>query len=271
MRTYYFFILLLFPVISGAQPVIKVMEEPRSLEDFEHQNKGCPANSECDPVMGHQMKNWTDLVKALRDDDKKPQLKKIEELEAFRAKAGIPAEFYTYKKSQQGFRPLYFNSPCKDHNPKKDDDRVLRGIAFIKSLTKEKAKVWRDQAEMEVPVGPLLIPQPITIYSGTTIAHYTLPIDEQPLFIKDKALYIVKEEEGFYYVLKVEQTGEWKIVDLDLTRLSEWEDKREYVPCPSDKEKKITPKEFGVTFCKSVWDEDAKKTVVVKMHAGCNA
>lgn len=268
MRRHYFLIFLLAPVLSAAQPEIKVIADPTSAEDFEHQNKGCPENSECDPVMGHQMQNWKTLVKRLADQQG-PSEKKIQEVEEFRAKAGIPAEFYTYKKSQQGFRPLYFNSPCKDHNPKIQENRVLRGSAFIKSIQKDKAIVWRDQTQIEVPVGELFIPQPVTALNPTGAVNYLIPIDDQPLFIKEKALHIVREEEGFFYMLRIEPSGDWKIVDIDLTRLSEWEDKREYVTCPAEKEKK-TPKEFGVTFCKSVWDEDLKKPVVVRMHAGCN-
>lgn len=271
MRLHYFVLILLFPAFLAAQPEIKVIEEPKSLEDFEHPNKGCPANSECDQVMGHQMNNWHVLVKSLADNTTLSSEKKAEALEEFRAKAGIPAEFYTYKKSQQGFKPSFFNSPCKEHNPKIEDNRVLRGRAFIKSLTKDKAVIWRDQAQIEVPVGELLVPQPVTVFSPTGAVQYSIPIDDQPLFIRDKSLFIVHEHEGFFFVLRISATGEWKIVDLDLTRLSEWEDKREYTTCPAALKDKKTPKEFGAVFCKSVWDEDLKKPVVVRMHAGCNS
>ena len=199
-----------------------------------------------------------------------PSSKKAQEAEEFREKAGIPAEFYTNIKSQQGFKPFYFNSPCKDHNPKKNEDRTLRGSAFIKSMTAAKAIVWRDQAQIEVPLGELLTPQPVTVFTTTGAENFYIPIDDQPLFIKDKSLHILKEDEGFFYVLKIDSKGDWKIVDVDLTKLSDWEDKRENVTCPVEEEKK-TPKQFGVTFCKSVWDEDNKRPVIVRMHAGCNA
>lgn len=271
MMIHYFFVLLLIsPILSAAAPDIRVIEEPKSMEDFEHQNKGCPANSECDPVMGHQLQNWQTLVKSLSSPGNTPTAKKALEVEEFRAKAGIPAEFYTTIKSQQGFKPFFFNSPCKDHNPKKNEERTLRGSAFIKSMTGVKAIVWRDQAQIEVPVGELLTPQPVTVFTSTGAENYYIPIDDQPLFIKEKSLHILKEEEGYFYVLKIDPKGDWSIVDIDLTKLSEWEDKREYVACPEQKEKK-TPKQFGATFCKTIWDEDSKRPVVVRMHAGCNA
>jgi hypothetical protein len=270
MSIHYFVVLLfIFPSLLTAAPEIRVMEEPKSLEDFEHQFKGCPANSECDQVMGHQMQNWQSLVKRLMASESSPSSKKVAEVEEFREKSGIPAEFYTTKKSQQGFRPLFFHSPCKDHNPKNEIERTLRGTAFIKSITKDKAIVWRDQAQIEVPLGDLLTPQPVTVFTTTGAENFYIPIDDQPLFIKDKSLHILKEDEGFFYVLKINPKGEWKIVDIDLTRLSEWEDKRGYVECPAEKDKK-TPKQFGAIFCKTIWDEDSKKPVVVRMHAGCN-
>lgn len=270
IRHYFAVLFFISPALLMAAPEIRVIEEPKSLEDFEHQFKGCPANSECDQVMGHQLQNWQTMVKRLSSSESTPSVKKAMEVEEFREKAGIPAEFYTTRKSQQGFRPLFFNSPCKDHNPKKEDERILRGTAFIKSITKDKAIVWRDQAQIEVPVGDLLTPQPVTVFTATGADNYFIPIDDQPLFIKDKSLHILKEDEGFFYVLKIDAKGEWKIVDVDMTRLSEWEDKREYISCPGEKEKK-TPKQFGAVFCKQVWDEDLKKPVVVRMHAGCNA
>ncbi len=269
MRIHYFPLFFLFSALAGAAPEIKLIEEPKSLEDFEHHNKGCPANSECDQVMGHQLQRWLDLTKNLKNSETS-NTNKTAALEAFREKAGIPVEFYTYKKSQQGFRPLYFNSPCKEHNPKLEDQRVLRGHAFVRSIVKDKALVWRDQAQIEVPVGELFIPQPVKVFFPGGSADYLIPIDDQPVFIRDKSLHIVREEDDFFFMLKITPTGAWSIVETDFTKLSEWESKREYVPCPEDKLKK-TPKEFGVTFCKSIWDEDLQKSVVMRLHAGCNS
>ncbi len=85
-------------------------------------------------------------------------------------------------------------------------------------MTKDKAIVWRDQAQIEVPVGELLTPQPVTVFTTTGAENYFIPIDDQPLFIKDKSLHILKEDEGFFYVLKIDPKGDWKIVDIDLTK-----------------------------------------------------
>jgi hypothetical protein len=266
MRVTYLLFFFSLSVFSESPPDIKVIPGPKSLEDFEHQFKGCLENSECDQVMGLQLTRWKDLINKVRDNNM-PVVKKNQFLELFRSKYGIPVEFYTDQKSQQGFKPLLFDSACKNHNPK-EGPKILRGMAFVKSLSKEKAVIWRDQAQIEVPVGELLMPQPVFVYGTTEPQQYLLPLGDQPLFIKNKDLYILKEEDGFFYTLKIGPNGDWKVENTDFSRLSEWEDKRNEVPCPVDKTK-LAPKSFEVEFCKSIWSEDLKKAVVVKMHQGC--
>jgi hypothetical protein len=269
MHTAYLIFFLSFPLwASPLRPKIELLPAPESIEDFEHQFKGCPENSECDQVMGMQMQRWKDLVSKIEEQGIQGA-KKAQFLELFREKYGIPVEFYTYVKSQQGFKPLFFNSHCKDHNPKDNEEkRVLKGTAFVKSLSDKKATVWRDQTQIEVPVGELFLPQPVLVYFSQIPQVYQLPLSDQPLFIKNKELHVLKEEDGFFYFLKISAKGDWKMEDVDFSLLGQWERKRENVTCPDDKNN-TTPTEFGVVFCKSVWDEDQKKPVIIKMHQGC--
>lgn len=263
------FLLFFFTSLVLAQgvPKIEIIPQPKTSEDYEHQFKGCLENSDCDQVMGLQLSRWNDLIKKLKANHPQGPMK-TQFLELFRAKYGIPVEFYTRQKSQKAFGPLLFNSPCKEHNPK-EGEKVLRGTSFIKSLSSEKALLWRDQSQLEVPVGDLIIPQPVIVYDHSSKVTYQVPLGDQPLFIKDKDLYVLKEAEELFYILKISQTGEWKIVDLDLSELSTWEDKRTVVDCPKS-EKLTSPEVFGVGFCKQIWDEGQKKLVLVKMHQGCS-
>lgn len=259
--------LLLFLSLSAFaqnKPRIHVIPNPESLEDFDHEFKGCPENSECDQVMGHMLTRWKTLITKLKELGESN--KKIQALELFRSKYGIPTEFYTNQKSQTGFRPVLYTSACKEHNPK-TGDKTLRGISFLKSMSAETAVVWRDQSQIDLPLKDNLFPQPMRVYYESGPVTYNLPINEQPLFIKARELYILKEEDGLYYTLKISENGDWKIVDLDMTQLSVWEDKRNEVTCPADTLK--APAIFGTQFCKTVWDVDAKKTVVIRVQQGC--
>lgn len=260
------YLLLFISLTSFAQnkPRIEVIPNPESLEDFDHEFKGCPENSECDQVMGHMLTRWKTLITKLKDLGESP--KKIQAMELFRSKYGLPTEFYTTQKSQNGFKPVLYNSACKDHAPK-TGDKTLRGIAFLKSISAESAVIWRDQTQIELPLKDNLFPQPLRVYFESGPVTYNLPINDQPLFIKGKDLYILKEEDGFYYTLRVSENGDWKVVELDMTQLSVWEDKRSEVTCPKDDLK--APAIFGTQFCKTVWDLETKKTVVMRIQQGC--
>jgi hypothetical protein len=142
-------------------------------------------------------------------------------------------------------------------------------MAFVKSITKDKAYVWRDQAQIEVPTGDLFTPQPVLVLEGPNAGRYYLPLGDEPLFIRNKSLYVLREHDDYFYVLNVGLNGTWSIVDVDLTRLSEWQDKKDNVACPAHRNKPA-PQVFGANFCKTIWDEDSKKTVVVEMHQGCS-
>lgn len=267
MRISYVVFFISLTAFSQTPPQIQVIPNPKSLEDFDHQYKGCLENSECDQVMGLQLTRWRELIDKVKEN-KIPDSQKAQYIELFRNKYGLPVEFYTTEKSQQGYKPLLFNSHCKNHNPKAPETKTVKGIAFIKSMNKDKAVVWRDQTQIEVPVGELLTPQPVVVYQEKETKTYYLPIEDQPLFIKNNELYVIKEEDGLFYVLKIAENGDWKIENLDFTKLSTWEDKRSEVSCPKDPNK-LAPKAFAVEFCKTVWDEDLKKSVIVKMHQGC--
>lgn len=267
MRLSYLLIFISTVALAQPKPRIEVIPNPKTIEDFDHQYKGCPENSECDQVMGLQMSRWNELITKLKNEVSDPK-KKAQFMELFRSKYGMPVDFYTSQKSQQGFKPLLFDSPCKNHNPK-EGPKTLRGKAFVKSISDKNAVVWRDQTQIEVPVGELLIPQPVYVYSGDKPELYYIPIDDQPLFIKDKSLFVLKEEEDHFYMLKVSPKGDWKVEEVDMTRLSNWEEKKSNVTCPKEPQNP-NPGVFKDEFCKTIWSEDLKNPVVIKLFQGCS-
>lgn len=265
MRLPYLLFFLSFGAFAQTSPQIKVLPQPKTIEDYEHQYKGCPENSECDQVMGLQMGRWKNLISKVKDPKIVPQ-DKMKYLEAFRAKYGIPVEFYTNQSSQLGFKPLLFDSHCKDHNPK-EGKKFIKGTSFVKSISKDWAVVWRDQTQIEVPLGEILIPQPVVVYEGGLSATYQLPLGDQPLFIKNKELYVLREEDDFFYTVRISPDGDWKIDYLDMANLAQYEEKRMEVACPKSTE--TAPKVFGVQFCKTISNEDTKSFSVVKLYQGC--
>jgi hypothetical protein len=266
MLSVYLLFFTLFSALAQTDPNIKVVPTPNSIEDFEHQNKGCPENSECDQVMGLQLQKWKELLKKLRSENIEPE-KKASYLELFRSKYGIPVEFYTSQKSQKGFKPLLFSSPCREHNPKDPSQKTLTGQAFVKNITASTATIWRDQTQIEVPLeSGLISPQPLSIFYPSGVKNSFLPLNDQPLYIKNNEIHILKEYDEFFYMLAISPKGEWKIKSLDFNRLSFWQDKKEETKCPDEKK---AEEPFHSTFCKTVWNEDTNSKVIMRVNQGC--
>lgn len=247
------------------QGPVEVLPSPQSYEDFEHQNKGCPENSECDEVMGLQLSRWKKLLTSLKSSSVSEE-KKAQALEDFRKKYGIPVDFYTTIKSQQGFRPLYFSSPCPNHLSKDDSKRILKGSAFVKSFGPKSAIIWRDQAQLEVPIGELVRPQPVRAYFKEAPVDYLLPLGDQPLYLTGEHLHILREDDDVFYTLRISPDGDWRIVPTELSKLSLRESRRDNAKCPDEK---TSTEIFKNDFCKSVFDEKEESSVIIRMHQGC--
>jgi len=274
MDSRYFIIFLIFLLnheVHAYYPngtlLVPPPKDAESLEDFEHQFKGCPENSECDELMGKRLLLFKDLIQKMVDEEM-PENKRALELEKFRAQYGVPVEFYTIQKSFKEFKPLLYNSPCPNHNPKKKTEtQILVGKAFIKSTTGNKALVIRGQTQLDVPLGDLLSLQPLEVFYDKTALKYQVPIGDRPLFIKDKSLYLLKEEDNFFYFLKIAPTGEWSIEEVDATLISRYQDKISDATCPAPVLEKLEV--FKSEYCQNVWSEDLKQTVVFRVYRGC--
>ena len=179
--------LLVFFIVSPylqAVTTIKVLPETSMPQEFIHQNPGCLENSECDQVMGHQLKRWSDLLEnPLMRGKAKGEL-----LDKHLKESGIPTEFYTIQKVERFFKPMLFNSHCRNHNPK-EGEKILRGTAFLKSLTPEKAIIWRDQTQIEFRPNEQLVAQPLKVYFSEVPTTFMTSLDDQPLFIRNNKIY----------------------------------------------------------------------------------
>ncbi|MFA7612651.1 MAG: hypothetical protein WCY48_00335 [Candidatus Caldatribacteriota bacterium] len=258
----YLVLFLIVSPLSWSAPQVKVLSEPSTPQEFIHQNPGCLENSECDPVMGHQINEWNQLIKnpKLKGKDKRLALSK------HLKERGIPTEFYTIQKVSRFFKPMLFNSHCRNHNPK-EGEKILRGTSFIKSLTPDKAVIWRDQTQIEFTPDEQLVAQPIKVYFDEVPKIFLSSLDDQPLFIKDHKLYILKEYEEEFFLLEIDEKGKWEIVDMDISKLSFYEDKKAHMECPNSVG--THPTEFEVRFCKGIWDESQSKLIPVEMYQGC--
>lgn len=244
---------------------------PQESKGFEgdHQNSGCPENSECDQVMGLQLKRWQNLLRNLQDKEKDSK-KQVKFIQGFLDLYGVPAEFYTNSKSAQSFKPLYYNSPCREHNPKdKPLEKVLRGMSFIKKTTPTGVVIWRDQATLEIPLSDQIQLAKLDIQEEGTLKSYYIPLDEEPLYLSKDGPVFLREDDGLFYGLQILNSGDWKIAGLDFTNLSFFESKKKMVDCPKNDKTPLLEGPFHTVICKEIWDHSAKKNRLAILRRGC--
>lgn len=241
-------------------------KNPESLDDFAHPNKGCPENSECDQVMGSMLQKFKILVEKL-DSGEFDQNYKAKEMEKFRISFGLPVNFYTQQKADQSFKPLLHTTPCKNHNPRdKTLSQILLGEAFIKKIDSKKGFIQRGNTLHEIPIGELFAPAPVEVFFDSRPLKFYIPLGDKPLYIKDKSLIILREVEGFYYVLKISSNGDWQVIPFDMSLIGQYSEKNTKVECALDKSLSPT---FDTNYCENIWSEDLKKTILVKYYRGC--
>jgi hypothetical protein len=244
---------------------------PQETKGFEsdHQNSGCPENSECDQVMGLQFKRWQNLLRNLQNKEKDSR-KQAQFLQGFLDLYGIPTEFYTTLKSSQSFKPTYYNSPCREHNPKdKPQERILRGISFVKKTTSNSVVIWRDQAQLEIPFSDQMNLAPLDIYEEEGMKTYLVPLDEEPLYLLKDGPVFLKEDDGLFYALQIKNNGDWKVALVDFTNLSAFESKKKLVECGQNEKAPKLSGPFSTSICKEIWDQSAKKNRLVVLRRGC--
>lgn len=243
-------------------------------EEIAHENPGCPENSECDAIMGMQMKNWKTLVARFRNGDQ-PRAVSEKMLHEFTTQKGWPSQFYARPEIRSTLAPILFSSRCALHNSKAPTLKLMRAEAFVKDVKDGSATIIKGNTEYKLKIGE-------TIYLQQVIHHkpdktqqiYWLPLGEKPLFIDGADLYTLVESEDFFSYLKSSPDGSW---NLSLTPpgkaeegLSFYYDQTEEVPCPEEAKKIPLPLGFQRTYCKSLPDKEGKKTGVMQYFWDCH-
>ncbi len=249
---------------------IQILPQETKGFDNDHENSGCPENSECDQVMGLQYKRWQNLLRNLQLKKSTPQ-KITQFIQGHLENYGIPTEFYTTHKSAKSFKPISYNSPCRDHNPKgKPLERVLRGISFVKKTTKDSAVIWRDQAVLEVPLNEDFNLADLTIQTDSGEQNLKLPLDEEPLYLNKDGAVFIREDDGLFYALQIQFSGEWKIVNVDMTNLTNFDSRKRSIECGTKEKAPKLSGPYTYAICKEIWDDSAKKLRPIILRRGCS-
>ena len=206
-----FFSLLFLTGLFGLGASSAYCEESFKPYMVDHENIGCPANSDCDHETGKLYKKWVDLHKNPKKGN--------QDFAQFLAQHGHPFKVWHLKdKPIKGL--ISWDSPCEHHRPKEEKEQSIdQAQYFLKELTPEKFPAFlfdsayvSDGKSAQSPIYKFLIPR------GSV--PYTLDKEELVFF---------EEEEGQYYYLKIKANGK---LSIDLTRPNKKPESTE-VECPT--------------------------------------
>lgn len=275
--------------LKTEEELVKELNKKKNLtlDDFEHQNKGCPENSDCNVNMGKHRTLWLNLFKSFPKIPVMPENNKlmnhVQEIEKFRKANGIPADFFTNSAGGDRFSPILFDSSCEQHNPKKDKkgniisgEKILLATSFVKNTENGQAHLTVLDTKHDIPLGELAYFDPLYIISKkpATTTLYWVPHGEKPLYVDGDAIVFLREHENFYYGLKIFPTGEWQVTEIKPGQ--ELDEKINDEACPKNEivEKYKNSPEFKKyyldQFCQTIYDLQSKSLKTMAIFWSCS-
>lgn len=247
-----------------------------------HNNKGnpppgCPENSYCSLKTGKHHQRWMNLINAIIKNNPPLSQQKIhQKLSSFVQKGGFPFSFWTIQGAEKKFSPILWDSHCKHHKNKHKPSQIYLGKAFVTQLKKQTATIKRNNEVYEIPFGPFFRPDPIFIFSkrGKTWNVFYAPAQDVPLHMHNNELVFIQEEEGFYYLLKLQQNGGIKVQNYRRKNLPE----TQTLNCQTlPLWEKIKKSEKNIPFstyyrnfvCKEIWDTGKKIMKIMVIPRPC--
>jgi hypothetical protein len=219
-----------------------------SYDDLAHEHKGCPENSICSEEMGKKFQNWNAFLKRLQKVKRSNWPKMINK---YRTKHGIPFYFLVKQKDATKTKAVFWNSRCRNHNPK-DGETILKGLGFFKN---------RPQAEhitFDVVQRPGIKDKVKTVH---------LPYGHQPLLIHKNKLIFTMDFEDIYFHMSADENGFWRALAVPSMEISTAMNYIETVQCPKNDFK---PNEWHTQLvCKKIWNSDIRKSQMIQLTWSC--
>lgn len=224
--------ILLFDHSFAAQE-IKLEEQFRPYM-VDHINEGCPANSECNEVLGQKRKQWEESLKKYSAQN---------DLKTLMQKVGHPFKVWFEPKKSGSLEVISWHSPCESHN--KENHIIRTAEVFLRSPIKEK----EDEK---------ILFHRIYLQEGKKVTQYIIPRDETPLYKSGDELVFLLENKGQYFGLEVNSRNQFSLIKTPSTQIFP-----EVVACPkglSEHFNKNAPKGLYQFFnCKAIWNKKTKK------------
>lgn len=172
----------------------------------------CPENALCGPEMGQYFKKWENWVDAqIKKQSKKKSRSKssrvatgrwAKELDSFRQKNGLPTPLWFFGSEGEfsSRKSVLWDSSCAKHRTESaQHPPIQQSLMALKNAQGLKAPYT-------------LTPHWLWDHKSKKVHQFWLPQGERPNYLKDGQAVIIRDEERFYYFLKISQNKEWKVI-----------------------------------------------------------
>lgn len=218
--------------------------------DFE----GCPENSYCKKETGMNRKKWIEHLKNFSKGEISEQKLNI----WIQSEYGVPVAGWAQEEASLLPNILMWDSPCKQHKNPANKYYIME--VFRKNLgsndLKESPTLFFSRAIIKEP--------------GKEFYSIVVPRGDAPLFVKNGSLYFLREEEGIFYGLLVDNNGKIKIAKNEVTPNPPKE-----VACPKDMIDQFqrlapSPNFYQGQYCKDIWDKSNNVYKTMLLGWSCN-
>ncbi|MEE2743666.1 MAG: hypothetical protein VYD54_07125 [Bdellovibrionota bacterium] len=222
---------------------------------LDHPIDGCPTNSICNKKVALLRKQWLKLI----HHSGKSRKKKIEKLDKFRKKFGIPFPIWVKPNGVKDDSVISWRSACS-HHTQKGKEKIFMGEKFIKNIK-----------NLYINNQNFLAQKAFLLTDQKKIKEFFIPRDDTPLLIESDRLIFQFEYEGQYYGLTIQENGQIKITE-NQTPKDNWP---ENMACPDLLKQKFHEERLAKVlhlghFCQAIWDKSKNKYQTMIFGHSCN-
>lgn len=226
----------------------------QALEYSKIEYEGCPENAFCKKETGLNRKKWIEQLKLFSKGVISEQ-----KMNSFvQSQYGLPMSGWAQEEGSLNPNILMWDSPCKQHS--KSINKYYIADIFRKNFNSDELNLMPH----------LFFSKAILLDSKNIPYSVTSPRGDAPLFIKEGSLYYLREEDGIYYGLFINNKGVFKITKSELSPKPSRE-----ASCTTEQiallnRESPSPNFYQGTYCKEIWDKTNKIYKTILLGWSCN-
>lgn len=225
-----------------------------ALEYSKVEYPGCPENAYCQKLTGEVRKKWLDGL----DQFNRGKISEVQFNTELQKNDGIPIANWAMEEAGVLPRIVMWDSPCQQH--KKEASRFYIGEFFRKNLKASELKEFTN----------LYFSKAIGVDKNKNVFSIVIPRGDIPTFIENGYYYFLREDDGKYYGLLVNPSGEIKV-----TKIQSTSEMPKDAICLKEQidfflREAPSPTFYQGYHCKDIWDKTSKTYKTILFGWSCN-